>query len=405
MQEIASTRVTRTLDDIAATADLWRSWGSHPNADIAAYLYTLAARPEVIAPYIITVLRGDIPEALLVARCEWLSVPIRVGYWKLFELKVRALTFIHGGFLGQQSLAASEAAMTQILTSLKTGEADVAFFSHLHADSHLHLCATAMPGFFVRDPFPTIQIHRAMTVPESAEAFRLRLSPKVRKNQRLQARKLESDHSGNAEVRCFRDVSELDVMFRDVEEIARKTYQRGLGVGFVDSTEMRGRLELNARQGWLRAFVLYIAGSPWAFWIGTSYGRTFHSDYMGYDPAHGSYSPGMYLAMKVIEQLCDHTGSEGITEIDFGLGDAQYKKILADREWRDASLYVFGWSLKGLATSLLRMPALLAERAARAGLERTGLVSRIKRLWRGSMSRRAQSDTMINSKDKRNRDE
>jgi len=395
MQEITLT-IARTLDDVVATADLWRSWRCHPNSDIDAYLYTLASRSDVLGPYVISVLRGDVPEALLVGRREWMSVPIRIGYGKLFEFKVRALTFIYGGLLGHLSLDASRAAVRQVLCSLKTGEADVAFFNHLNADSHLHSCVTTMPGFCARDPFPSLQIHRAMTVPESVDAFGLRLSPKVRKNQRWQARKLEADHAGGAKVTCFRDVSELDVMFRDVEEVARKTYQRGLGVGFVNSPEMRGRLELSARKGWLRAFVLYVGGVPWAFWIGTAYGQAFHSDFMGYDPAHSRYSPGMYLVMKVIEQFCNRTSPVGIKEIDFGLGDAQYKQILGDSEWQDVSVYIFGRSIKGLTTSLLRTPALLVERAARACLQRTGLVSRTKRIWRGIMRRRATPDAREN---------
>jgi hypothetical protein len=232
-----------------------------------------------------------------------------------------------------------------------------------------------------------------MTVPESVEAFHLRLSPKVRKNQRWQAKKLEADHAGDATIRCFRDVSDLEVMFRDAEEVASKTYQRGLGVGFQNTPELRGRLELSARKGWLRAFVLYVAGVPWAFWIGTSYGQTFHSDFMGYDPAHSRYSPGMYLVMKVIAQFCNRPGADGIEEIDFGLGDAQYKEILGDREWRDASEYIFGPSMRGLAANLLRTPALLVERAARASLRRAGLVSRMKRIWRGRIRQRAMSDS------------
>lgn len=262
MQEMTLTRVARTLDDVVATADLWRSWRCHPNSDIDAYLYTLDSRPDIMRPYVITVFRGDVPEALLVGRHEWMSVAIRIGYGKISELRVRALTFIYGGLLGHLSLDASRAAVKQVLWSLKTGEADVAFFNHLHADSPLHSCITTMPGFCARDPFPRLQIHRAMTVPESVDAFYLRLSPKVRKNQRWQARKLEADHAGDAKVRCFRDRSELEVMLRDVEAVARRTYQRGLGVGFVDSPETRGRLELSARKGWLRAFVLYVAGGP-----------------------------------------------------------------------------------------------------------------------------------------------
>jgi CelD/BcsL family acetyltransferase involved in cellulose biosynthesis len=92
----------------------------------------------------------------------------------------------------------------------------------------------------------------------------------------------------------------LDHLFHDVEEIARKTYQRGLGVGFADTTRMRQRLELAARKGWLRAYLLYLGERPCAFWIGMLYGDTFVSDYTGYDPDLRQFSPGIGLVMRMI---------------------------------------------------------------------------------------------------------
>ena len=40
--------------------------------------------------------------------------------------------------------------------------------------------------------------------------------------------------------------------------------------------------------------------------------------------------------MKVIEGFCDGH-REGVTEIDFGPGHAQYKQVLSNQEWRETS--------------------------------------------------------------------
>jgi CelD/BcsL family acetyltransferase involved in cellulose biosynthesis len=172
-------------------------------------------------------------------------------------------------------------------------------------------------------------------------------------------------------------------MIQDVDGIARKTYQRGLGVGFTDSFEMHRRLSLEAEKGWLRGYVLYVQNAPSAFWIGTLYLGTFHSDYMGYDPALGKYSPGMFLAVKVIEELCNGSDSGGqIYKIDFGLGDAQYKEVLGDSEWSDASLYIFPCSFKGIGLNVVRTSAAILERVARRALEESGLLGKVKKMWR-----------------------
>jgi hypothetical protein len=41
------------------------------------------------------------------------------------------------------------------------------------------------------------------------------------------------------------------------ESIAEKSYQRGLGVGFANTPEVRKRLELESQKKWLRASILY----------------------------------------------------------------------------------------------------------------------------------------------------
>src|SRR5208283_3583735 len=111
-------------------------------------------------------------------------------------------------------------------------------------------------------------------------------------------------------------------------EVAKKTYQRGLRVGFADSAGVRKRLELCARKGWLRAYLLYLGDRPVAFWIGTLCGETFLSEYMSYDPELRQFSPGMVLIMRVIEGFCNKANGDIVKELDFGPGHAEYKGVL-----------------------------------------------------------------------------
>lgn len=61
---------------------------------------------------------------------------------------------------------------------------------------------------------------------------------------------------------------------------------------------------------------------------------------MVYDPKYSKHSPGMFLIIRVIEGLCDRHGSDKVTEVDFGLGDAQYKAVIGNREWQESSVYM-----------------------------------------------------------------
>jgi CelD/BcsL family acetyltransferase involved in cellulose biosynthesis len=174
----------------------------------------------------------------------------------------------------------------------------------------------------------------------------------------------------------------LDILFRDVDQIASATYQRALGVGFADTPEMRGRMQLAAQRGWLQAFVLYLAGRPAAFWIGTRYRSCFFSDFMGYDVTHAKYSPGMYLILKGIEHFCEQNGPERVAEVDFGLGDAQYKQVLASRSWLEESWYIYSSTLRGATLNLSRTLTGVVDKSARTMLRKMKLEDSIKTGWR-----------------------
>ncbi len=378
-----SVRVLRSVSEIEELRDVWAQMQRHPNADIDFYLTVLQSLPGLIRPHVLVVERDATPVAILVGRLENARIDFKIGYKDFWRPRVRALTFIYGGLMGNPCSHICEVLVREIMQSLHEGEADLAFFNHLRADSPMFAALGHLPGVISRDHFPTSQIHRRMTLPDNAEDFWRRLSPRVRKNQHWQAKKLISSYSGNVRIQCFRERSDLERTVQDVEQVARKTYQRGLGVGFADTAVMRQRLSLRAEKGCLRAYILYIDDTPCAFWLGTVYDREFHSDFMGYDPAYSKYSPGMYLITKVIEDLSQRGGEErDICGIDFGLGDAGYKDILSDVQWQDVSFYLFGVTVRGLAVQAVRIPTALIDRAARAMLGQSRLFLKIKKLWR-----------------------
>ena len=312
-----------------------------------------------------------------------------MGYLNLFRPDVRLLTLPFGGFLGDTSDDNCSVLVKEVINSLRRGEADLAIFEPLNTNSALYRCVRSSPAWFCRDYLGTSQVHRSMALFESAEAFHQSLSTKVRKNLKWQAKKIVADYCGEVRLSSHRAPSELEVVFTDVEEIAKKTYQRGLGVGFSDNAENRARLRLEADKGWLHAHILYLGDRPSAFWLSTAYKGTLHSNFMGYDPGFAKHSPGMYLVIRVIEELCTPNGTNKLEQVDFGLGDAQYKQVLASSSWQEAELYIFSPSLKGVTLNFLRTSLGLLNRTVRRILDKTKLLPRIKNLWRKSARKTA----------------
>lgn len=385
-------RVLRAVDELEELRPIWTSWQRHPNADMDLYLRTVRSLPGVIRPNVLVLDGADGPKALLLGRLEHGAVEVRIGYRSLIKCRARIMTFIHGGHLGGASPLDSEALMLKVLSLLKQREADAAFFNNIDTRSSIYQTATVMPGFLVRDHVPIISVHRKMLLSASESDFFQGLSSKHRKKLRWQVKKFADQFGPAVRRRCFMYPDELDVMFRDVEIVAKKTYQRGLGVGFHDDPDTRDRMAIAARVNSLRAHVLYIGDAPVAFWIGVLYHTTFHSQFMGYDPDYGKHSPGMFLILKVIEDLCNAKCSDVAEGIDFGLGDAQYKTVLGNMEWRDASFFMFAPSLTGVFLNALRTSGELLNRTGIRVAASIGLTTKIKRLWRDAVICREDRD-------------
>jgi hypothetical protein len=378
--DTVTTGVLRSLKEIEEVRSIWTSWHGHPDSDIDIYLEMLNLNPGIMEPYVIILCRGGHPDAMLIGRITHTRMRFQVGYLSLRSPGVRVLTVVYRGLRGNASAENSRIFVDEILTCLRKGQADAALLEHVRADSFIYSLAEQLPGFLSRDPSPVLHMHRSMTLPSRTEDIFNGLSRKVRHNQRWQAKKFLSDHSGNVTVKVFRDGTDLENLIQAAEEIAKQTYQRGLGVGFADKASTRGLLTLTAKKGWLRAYVLYVGDKPCAFWIGTLYEGTFYSNFMGYDPSYEKYSPGTFLLMRVMENLCiDKVGS-----IDFGHGDASYKERFGNCDWQEGPIHIFAPTLMGLRLRILRMTAIFDQFMKRT-LERTKLLPKIKKIWRGHM--------------------
>jgi CelD/BcsL family acetyltransferase involved in cellulose biosynthesis len=171
---------------------------------------------------------------------------------------------------------------------------------------------------------------------------------------------------------------------RDLEAVAAKTYQRGLGAGFADTDERRDLVRIGLEQGRFRAWLLSIDETPAAFWQGTARGDTFFVNSTGFDPAYGSHGVGTYLQQRMFEDLC---ADVAIRVVDFGWGDADYKRRFGTESWQEHDVVVFAPSPRGAVVNIVRTLVGGLDRAARRVLAATGRTNRLRRLWRSRLRR------------------
>ena len=373
----------RTLAEAEALREEWlalldKSITTHPDY----YRAVVETEPQVRGPYLLALRRDGRLEAMLLGRFEEVPLTCRLGYRTVYAPRVRSITIVYEGYVGKVEDENAAALVDELRGALARWEADVLLFRHLNVDHPLRHAATRKQSFLTRQHLGRSIICWERTLPDSYEEFMGSLSKSTRTGVRRYEKKLERDYADRLVVRAFREVADLDDFFRDAEVVAAKSYQRGLGAGVRDNERQRRRATLAAERGWFRAYVLYLDGAPVAFCGGEGFQGRFRYGIPGYDPAFADYRVGNYVLMRMIDDLC---ADESISLLDFGFGDAEYKRRFGDRSWFEEDVLVYAPKLRPAWINLVRTAFLGANAAAMALSRRAGIFSRVKNWWRSRL--------------------
>jgi hypothetical protein len=371
--------VARSVEEALALRDAWEALPiGGPHADLDFYLAVIDERGEALAPHAVLLLDDGVPSALVATRLEEISLVATFGYREVYRPRVRAFTLVPGGVVAPDPSAERELARC-LLRSLDEREADVLVIPSLRRDSELFAFVHDVAGPLRRSHFAEIRAHRRLHLPPTFDEFLASRTKKVRSGLRYDAKRLEQRLGDRLRVERLDAPGDFDRVFGDIVRVTELTYQRGLGAGFADTPERRRLTELSLERGWFHAWVLYDEETPIAFWQGNVYRRTYHSGTTGYDPAYRKDRVGIYLLMRVIEDLCRNPD---VDIFDFGFGDADYKRHFSDDAWSESDLVVFAARARPLAINATRTAVMGSAYGIRRGLDRIGLTDRIKATWR-----------------------
>ena len=362
--------------------DVWTSWKGHRDSDIDFFKEFLRTRPEVIRPHVIVLYRNGVPDAMLVGRLEQTKLTFRLGYLHLPGVSARMLIFSQGGARGNISHANSAELIRSVNASLRCGEADCAFLHQVDAASPLFQAAVTIPAFATRDHLTLPEPRYAMMLPETVEKLYESFSRAVRQGFRKKKNRLSREFAGRFRTECVTTAAGLERVIPHLEAIAAKTYQRGLGVGFADTPQIREMFHFFAEKRWLRIYILYLNDKPCSFWTGTVHDDLFASDYTGYDPEFRDHSVGGVIAITMIEDLI----RQGVKEAEFGAGQAEYKQHFSNCQTMEANIHIFAPTVKGALINAARTLTVSTDRLLKRLLERTKFLPALKKFWRGHLT-------------------
>jgi hypothetical protein len=374
------TAVYRSLAELDAIAGLWdRAEPESPHASRRLFTHVCEAEPEAGAsPYVIVLKDIDRDPIIIVGRLERAPVRVKAGYRTLLSVPARWLTIVAGGVIGAVTAEDHRAVLDALSAALRRNDADLVELSMINVDGPLHRAAVGTLPWYRRGQATPAQRHHRASLANGLEAYLAARSRNTRQRLRRRLRRLE-DASAALEIRRIGPGDDSDAVGRTLDGITARSYQRGIGAGFVlDDLHTRLLAWAVADDGPFRVWILSVRGVPAAFVSGLVHGRTFFLFDTAFDASFSDEEPGGILMAKVVAELAI---DPKIDALDLAFGDAQYKQSLSDESWDEVDLLFFAARPRPLALNAIRGVAASAVSAAKAllGGERIAALRRRRR--------------------------
>jgi CelD/BcsL family acetyltransferase involved in cellulose biosynthesis len=336
-----------TVADCRALAGSWRellaaAGGPTLNTDPDYYLATVDAFGEACAPDV-TILRDEdgVARAAVVGRSSTRRLPSRVGHVALPAPRLRGLDVVYGGVLTDGTTEAITAIGACLGARIRRGSVDHVMINRAPLAPAL-ADALAAEGVTVRSDPP--QPHWRRRLPADGNVLAT-FSRKHRGNVRRADRRLVAAFDGDARLERITEPDELAPFAEEAAALTASGYQQGLGAGFRNTPAQRAVLEAAARRGDLRCYVLRAGGAAAAIQVGVLRDDIFHLQATAFRPDLAALSPGQVLLVRVLEDLA----GDGCGALDFGFGDAPYKRVYGNESWEEATIHVFRRHPRALA--------------------------------------------------------
>jgi hypothetical protein len=383
--------IVRTYEEIQAIRETWEQMQREEsaatiNTDYDRYLSVLKMAGDRVQPYIILIKQKGHTKTMVVAVTETRQIACRIGYLTILKPKMRCLSVVYGGIIGQKDNEACSFLVNELMRILRSREIDMAFLNHTRTDSQIYELGRKMPGLLCRDYFPVVDSHWQTTALDGKEDFYKTLSRNERRNISRHTKSLEKKASGRVELKIFRGLQELEEYISTASEISSVTYQKIITGGFTNSDSVRSLLTQAAKMDWLRAYVLYAGSEPIAFESGLLYKSTYFAEYRGFNPDWSIGSPGSILLLKVLDEF---NKDPDVKIYDYGFGDAPYKQRYGQQYWLEAPVFIFAPRPYPILVNVLRTLITAFSASLKFVLKKFGFIDRVKRRWRKHLERKA----------------
>lgn len=302
-----------------------------------------------------------------------------IAYFTLRFIQFKKKCFVVRpyGVLGTMSDPAAardiEAAVSRYC---RANDIDYVYFTLLPKQSIFTQYLLSIRNVLKRDWAAFLEDHFLLEVPERLETFLKNKDAKNRYNIKRIIKQVENTYENNIHIKMFTKAEDVKAFCEDAEAIAEQSHLRPMGVGFKLIPSVLRRQTILAHLGFVRSYVLYLAGKPSAFISGIIYQRRFLTEHIGFDIQHERLSIGTYLLLKVIDDLAS---SKCADLIDFSYGSDGYKQRFSSLHKEDIRIKLFIPKISNLLFMMTLAFFNAITIVTRKTLQRAGVYSQIRK--------------------------
>lgn len=329
-------------------------------------------------PYVALTRSDDRVSAALIGRRVQRRIPAKLGFLRVPSPKLDGLEIVHGGYLSDGSPESLLWLQKHLRSLLLTRRVECISLLHLGVEhpGHSQLVAGLLPG---RRPRVTTTQHWLARLVDPATGEKLeRHSSKTRRTFRYKDRKLREHFADDVVIEGVRKPAELPQYISAAASIGARSYQKGINVGVQDDARWNTLIGALAQQDRLSGHLLVAGGTPIAYALGSLYRSTYLLIATSFLPEYRQLSPGAYLLRSILAEL----EASGVATLDFGFGDAEYKRLYGNVCVRESLLRFYGLSTRArVAEAIHRATSGLTHRL-QAALQGGRFEAQVRRVWR-----------------------
>jgi hypothetical protein len=319
------------------------------------------------------------PTALIIGRILLRPLQVKLGYKSLFKIKAMCFEILYDGMLGDLTDHQVIDILNQLSKFIKQNNIDYLFIRSLREDSKINTFIDTNINLFNRNFIVDSKLRWGIQLPNSFDEYYHKRSRKTRANIRRFRDRIERSFSGSYKIKCYTNEPDVEKIFRDIEQISAKSWQREMGVGFSKTDERLRNWKYFASRNLMYTYFLYVGEKPVAYWNCIRYKKKLLGDFTGYDPEFKYYSPSLFLMMEMLSEVISKGGVEFL---EFGLIDAHYKREYCNVSFSEADRYIFNDSIKGLVLWMIYNLATCINRFIKYILGNLKILEKVKSNWR-----------------------